>query len=574
MSAKAFVLAVIAGLQLYYTAAAAPTFERVSVASDGTQGNSFSSDAAITPDGRFVAFDSASTNLVAGDTNGRIDVFVRDRLTGITTRESVGSNGVQGNSTSLGPSISADGRFVSFYSFATNFVAGTTAAVSQVYVRDRLLGVTMLASASPSGSPGDKTSFSLSSSLSSDGRFVTFYSAATNLVAGDTNAKGDVFTRELSTGAITRDSVAADGTQANSDSSESSLSSDGRYVVFSSYASNLVAGGTTPGRQNIFIRDRSTGQTTLESTDTVSSYSPSISGDGRFLSFIQTQFTLLLRDRQSGQLTTVSAGVGLQEPRLSPDGHYLVFVRDSPNPTVVAYDRLTGQTLPGASGFAPVVGLNAAAFTSSAALVPQDTNGTNDVYVFGEPITSGPSGPPSGLTASSSGSTVTLTWNAPSTGAPPTSYVIEAGSSPGAANLANFSTGSTATSFSTSGVAAGTYYVRVRASTSGGVSAPSNEVTLMVGGGCTGPAAPSNLAAAVSGSTVTLTWAAGNGATSYLLLVGSGPGRNDLLVGDLGSAATMLTASNVTAGTYFVRVQALNACGQSGPSNEAVVTVR
>ena len=96
----------------------------------------------------------------------------------------------------------------------------------------------------------------------------------------------------------------------------------------------------------------------------------------------------------------------------------------------------------------------------------------------------------------------------------------------------------------------------------------------MVGGGCTGPAAPGNLGAAVSGRTVTLTWAAGNGATSYLLLVGSGPGRNDLLVTDLGSAATMLTASNVIAGTYFVRVQALNACGQSGPSNEAVVTVR
>src|SRR5207253_4400086 len=141
-------------------------------------------------------------------------------------------------------------------------------------------------------------------------------------------------------------------------------------------------------------------------------------------------------------------------------------------------------------------------FQTTAALVPEDTNGAYDIYVFGEPMRSGAPGAPSGLTASSSGSSVTLTWTAPSTGAATTSYTIEAGSSPGAANLANFSTGSSATMFSTSGVTPGTYYVRVRASNSAGVSAPSNEVTLVVGGGCAGPGAASNLSAAVSGSTV------------------------------------------------------------------------
>ena len=574
MRATLLAIAVIVVLPLS-PAALAATLERVSVASDRTQGNSFSSDPAITPDGRFVAFDSSASNLVPGDTNGFPDVFVHDRLTGITTRASVGPNGVQGNSSSRAPSISADGRFVAFYSSATNLAAGVTSVLSQVYVRDRQLGITMLVSASSGGSPGNNSSFSTNTAISADGRFVTFNSAATNLVAGDTNAKTDVFTRDLSTGAITRDSVASDDTQGNDTSFNSSLSSDGRYVVFSSDASNLVPGGTPPGREHVYIRDRVAGQTTLESVDTTGApsmgYSGTISGDGRFVAFIQSpSFNLYVRDRQSRQLSLVSAGISVQEPTLSPDGRYLVFVRASTT-TVVAYDRLNGQSAALAPGFAPVVGLNAAAFTSSAALVPEDTNGTQDVYVFGEAIASAPPGPATGLAASPSGSSVTLTWNPPTTGAPATGYVIEAGSSPGAANLANFGTGSTATTFSASSVAAGTYYVRIRASNSGGVSAPSNEVTLIVGAGC---AAPSNLSAAVSGNTVTLTWAAGSGATSYLLLVGSGPGRNDVLVTDLMSAATMLSATNVSAGTYFTRVQALNACGQSGPSNEAVVTVR
>src|SRR5262245_19430830 len=111
------VLAIVAALSMALTAALA--FERASVASDGQQGNAFSSDPAITPDGRFVAFDSFATNLIPGGTNGLLQVFVRDRVTGITTRESFGRGG-EANNFSLGPSISADGRFVAFYSSATN----------------------------------------------------------------------------------------------------------------------------------------------------------------------------------------------------------------------------------------------------------------------------------------------------------------------------------------------------------------------------------------------------------------------------------------------------------------------
>lgn len=130
---------------------AAQTFQRVSIASDGTPANGSSDGPAITPDGRFVAFESGASNLVAGDTNGRIDIFVHDRLTGVTTRESVSSAGTQGNLDSYAPSISADGRFVAFASTASNLMAGMTITEYQIYLRDRTLGVTSLVSATGAG---------------------------------------------------------------------------------------------------------------------------------------------------------------------------------------------------------------------------------------------------------------------------------------------------------------------------------------------------------------------------------------------------------------------------------------
>src|SRR5207244_4493430 len=120
----------------------------------------------------------------------------------------------QANGGSHAASISADGRFVAFYSYATNLVAAAVTGVfSQAYVRDRLLGATTLVSASSAAQPGNE--LSASPSLSADGRFVAFYSYASNLVPGDTNAAADIFTRDLVSGSITRDSVASDGTEAN-----------------------------------------------------------------------------------------------------------------------------------------------------------------------------------------------------------------------------------------------------------------------------------------------------------------------------------------------------------------------
>ncbi len=185
-------------------------------------------------------------------------------------------------------------------------------------------------------------------------------------------------------------------------------------------------------------------------------------------------------------------------------------------------------------------------------------------------------GAPTNLTSSSSGGNVTLAWSAPGSGDPVTAYVIEAGSSPGLANLANFSTGNAATSFSASGVGAGTYYVRVRAQNAAGVGPSSNESTLVVGAsGCSvAPGAPAGLASAVSGSTVTLSWSApaGGCATSYILQAGSASGASNLANANVGNV-TSYTATGVGPGTYYVRVRAQNAIGQSGASNETVLTV-
>jgi all-beta uncharacterized protein len=182
---------------------------------------------------------------------------------------------------------------------------------------------------------------------------------------------------------------------------------------------------------------------------------------------------------------------------------------------------------------------------------------------------------PAGLTTSSTGSSVTLQWTKPAGNCQPTEYVVEAGSAAGLRNLANFSTGSTATSFAAAGVGAGTYYVRVRAANGSNASAPSNESTLVVSGagGCSSaPAAPAGLTGSVNGTTVTLGWGSVGGASSYVLEAGSAPGLSNLVVSDQGGA-TSLTAT-ASPGTYYVRVKAKNACGTGAPSNEIVLAVQ
>jgi hypothetical protein len=185
---------------------------------------------------------------------------------------------------------------------------------------------------------------------------------------------------------------------------------------------------------------------------------------------------------------------------------------------------------------------------------------------------------PSNVTSSVNGNTVLLTWLAAGAG-DATSYLIEAGSFPGGSNLASFDTGNAATSLTAPGVAAGTYYVRVRARNAAGTSGASNEIVVAVGSApscATAPTPPSGLRSSVNGSAVTLTWNAPGGGcapTSYVLEAGSSPGAINLANYATGSTATSFSGGGVGAGTYYVRVRAANAAGVSGVSNEIAVVI-
>jgi len=283
----------------------APSTVQVSVANDGSQGNNGNLDAAISADGRFVAFSSGSSNLVPDDSNGFEDVMLRDTCAGApagctpsTTRVSVATDGTQGDNGSAWPTISANGRFVAFYSEASNLVADDTNGTGDSFVRDTCFGApagcvpsTIRVSVSNDGSQGIYGSGI--PSVSANGRFVAFES-------------GEVFVRDTCAGApsgctpsTTLVSVANDGSQGNDAAGWPVISANGRFVSFGSYSSNLVAGDTN-GYGDIFVRDTCVGaptgctpSTTLVSVGIDGSqgnydswiwWAP-ISGDGRFVVF-------------------------------------------------------------------------------------------------------------------------------------------------------------------------------------------------------------------------------------------------------------------------------------------------
>jgi len=237
------------------------TNQRASLSSARAPANATSGLAgvALSADGRFVAFDSNASNLVPGDGNGRTDVLVRDRVDGLTTRVSVSSTGTEGNGNSDSPSISWNARLVAFRSAANNLVAGDTNNQDDVFVHDRLTGSTTRVSVGAGGAQANGPS--RTPVLSGDGQLVAFVSGATNLVTGDSNGRDDVFVSELSTGIVTRVSVATSGAQANNASSFPALSFDGRIVAFTSLANNLASGDTNAW-EDVFTRDRATGTTT------------------------------------------------------------------------------------------------------------------------------------------------------------------------------------------------------------------------------------------------------------------------------------------------------------------------
>ena len=233
--------------------------ERASVDSAGNQSvgpslaGPFAAPPSISADGRFVAFAAWARNLAPGDTNGFGDVFVHDRGTGTTERLSADRTGTEANDTIHQPAISGDGHVVAFVSAATNLVPGDTNGQADVFVHDRPSGTTERVSVNSDGAEGDGSSER--PTLSADGRYVAFSSSATNLVPGDTNGQSDVFVHDRQTRLTERVSVDSAGTEGNGDSRGASLSADGRFVAFASDANNLVPWDTN-SVTDVFVRDR------------------------------------------------------------------------------------------------------------------------------------------------------------------------------------------------------------------------------------------------------------------------------------------------------------------------------
>ena len=424
------------------TASGQATTARVSLDSAGNQGDDASRWPDISGDGRYVAFFADASNLVPGDTNGRSDVFVHDRLTGVTERVSIDSSGNQGNDTSHFGNLSGDGRYVVFLSEASNLVAGDTNGWPDVFVHDRQTAVTELVSVDSSGNQGNGGSpgayYDASTvTISLDGRYVAFESSASNLVAGDTNLVEDVFVHDRQTGVTQRVSVSSSGTQGNAWSLIPDISVDGRYVAFSSEASNLVSIDLND-TWDVFVYDRQTGAMDRASISSFggegngASLVGVVSGDGRFVAFKSSATNLVandingfddvfVRDRLTGVTQLISKGnfgaLGnghSRSPSISPDGRFVAFM--SAASTLVGgdtndvedaflYDSQTSQierinldsfgneanAVPinyssastGLSDF-PAVSDNGffVAFTSSATnLVADDTNGFDDVFV-------------------------------------------------------------------------------------------------------------------------------------------------------------------------------------------------
>jgi Tol biopolymer transport system component len=348
---------------------------QMSVDSNGVPGIASSESTAMTPDGRFVAFGSQSTNLVAGDTVLTWSIYVHDRITGVTERVSRGAGGAQANSVSFHPSISADGRFVAFESYASDIVGGDTNGHADVFVFDRQNGTSERVSVDSAGGQGNDES--LGALISADGRFVAFSSLATNLVsASDTNSDWDAFVRDRQLGTTERVSVNSAGIQGNDGTGAGAISADGRFVMLGSRATNYVTPDLNPW-DDVFVRDRLLGTTEIVSISTGGSqstgfsYGDSMSPDGRYVVFesdatglvagdTNAATDIFVRDRQLGTTERVNVGPGGVQANsysgpaaISPDGRYVTFTSDATNLVagdsnnridVFLRDRLSGTT--------------------------------------------------------------------------------------------------------------------------------------------------------------------------------------------------------------------------------------
>lgn len=216
------------------------------------QGNGASFSPAISEDGSVVAFMSAASNLVDADSNGQLDIFICNRSSGVLSRVSVATDGAQGNGGSILPAISADGLVVAFKSLADNLVSGDRNNVVDVFAHDVTAGTTERISVNNLG--GDANDFSFPPSVNRDGRYIAFGSFGTNIITPDTNHSADVFIRDRQNGVTVLAHVNSDGEQANGGTPDAppAINGDGTLVAFVSFASNLDPSDTN-GHPDVFV---------------------------------------------------------------------------------------------------------------------------------------------------------------------------------------------------------------------------------------------------------------------------------------------------------------------------------
>lgn len=394
--AKSFLLLItLLGAAIVVVIAAAEVEEatrRITLAADGGPADGNSSVPSVSHDGRFVAFQSAATNLVDGDTNDVYDVFVYDRTTGATTRVSVDSAGAEADGASWQPSISADGRYVAFTSAATNLVDGDTNAVSDVFVHDRETGTTERVSVDHEGSETDRASGG--SAISADGMIVVFTCLDGALdaaheegglfvrdrAAGTTQwiaegarpsvsadgrsiafvSEGGIFVHDRESGETERVSVDPNGVPANADSDWPVIDAGGNLVAFHSLATNLAPG--SHAGWDVYVHERATRTTTLVSVDDAGtpandfSFFPSMSADGTIVVFTSMadnlapegdtgSWGLFVHDRAAGTTRRLPVETGIDDDTydhaVSGDGRLVAFAsmsRDPADPEALPHD--------------------------------------------------------------------------------------------------------------------------------------------------------------------------------------------------------------------------------------------
>jgi Tol biopolymer transport system component len=350
---------------------------RANVDANGAQARYGASTPAISADGRWVAFESGSDDLVPGDTNVATDIFVHDRVTGAIVRVNVSSAGAEANQLSQNASLSADGRLVVFESWADNLVAHDTNYCTDVFLHDRDPdgngiydegnGTTRRVSVDSSGKQA--WAWCVNPQISADGTCVVFQSYAENLVAGDTNQEPDIFVRDVVAHTTERVSVDSAGHQADKGSWFPALSSDGRAVAFVSFATDLVAGDTNDA-YDVFVHDRTSGTTLRVSVDSAGNQADEDSWTSR--SFLSDDGNRVVFWSRAGDLVANDT-----------NGAFDAFVHDVAAGTTerASVDSTGAQSAGNVSDVSISGDGTAVLFTSAAAdLVPRDSNGVTDGF--------------------------------------------------------------------------------------------------------------------------------------------------------------------------------------------------